>query len=607
MFDNPYFSCQPTGSASYYYNTHTLTHTGGFLTANLNNTNPNPNPNIDPVLVLYSPPFDPAQPCSNLIAVNDDGGVYLDAFLSRSLPAGTYVAVATTFSPGRTGTYQLTSNARLSTADLSITKTDGVTSATPGDSVTYTITATNAGPDAAMGATVADALPATLTGTWTCVGAGGGSCTATGAGSINDTVNLPVGASVTYTVSAAISAAASGSLINTATISAPAGVTDPDPANNSATDTDTLAAVADLAISTTGSAASATPGGVASYVVTASNTGPSDATAAAITFAPPSGWATAWTCAGTGGGTCAAAGNDAINASVNLPAGASVTYTVTAQVPLTASGTRTSAAGIAAAVDVTDPTPGNNSASHSVQVQAGLAVATASLPDGQIQQAYATTTLAATGGTGTLQWVATSALPTGLLLSSSGVLTGTPTQAGSFSVEVKVTDSGTPTPQIATQTLALSIAAADLTIATPAALPPATAGQAYSVSIAVQGGEAPYRFSVTAGTLPAGLALDGATGAITGTPTLTGDASFSITEDDNTVPKAASTSANAKRAKGAKAAVVSVTQAFSLSVAPAAVAATPTPVPTLHHAALALLSLMAAAFGGLALRWKKTV
>ena len=78
-------------------------------------------------------------------------------------------------------------------ADLSITKTDGVTTATPGGSVTYTIMATNAGPSTATGATVADTFPASLTCTWTCAGAGGGTCTAAGSGNINDTVNLPVG------------------------------------------------------------------------------------------------------------------------------------------------------------------------------------------------------------------------------------------------------------------------------------------------------------------------------------------------------------------------------------------------------------------------------
>jgi uncharacterized repeat protein (TIGR01451 family) len=124
---------------------------------------------------------------------------------------------------------------------LAITKTDGVTTAAAGGSVTYTITASNSGPSNAAGATVADTFPASLTGvTWTCVGAGGGACTAAGSGNINDTVNLPAGGSVTYTANASISAAAAGSLSNTATVAAPGGVTDPNPANNSATDSDSV-------------------------------------------------------------------------------------------------------------------------------------------------------------------------------------------------------------------------------------------------------------------------------------------------------------------------------------------------------------------------------
>lgn len=136
-------------------------------------------------------------------------------------------------------------------ADLSITKTDGVTSVSPGGSTTYTIVASNAGPDAANGATVADTFPASLTCTWTCVGAGGGTCTASGSGNINDLVNLPNAASTTYTASCSISGSATGSLVNTATVTAPAGVTDPTPGNNSATDTDTINPPGNLTIAPT--------------------------------------------------------------------------------------------------------------------------------------------------------------------------------------------------------------------------------------------------------------------------------------------------------------------------------------------------------------------
>ncbi len=129
-------------------------------------------------------------------------------------------------------------------ADLSITKTDGQASAVPGSPITYTIVASNAGPDTVTGATVADTVPAEITGAFfTCSGTGGGTCTPVGSGNINDTVNLPAGGTVTYSLMGTISASARGSLGNTATVAAPNGVTDPNPANNSATDTDVLPGV----------------------------------------------------------------------------------------------------------------------------------------------------------------------------------------------------------------------------------------------------------------------------------------------------------------------------------------------------------------------------
>ena len=127
-------------------------------------------------------------------------------------------------------------------ANLAITKTDGQATASPGSPITYTIVVTNAGPSTATGASVTDTLPAAITGaTWTCLGALGGTCTASGSGNINATVNLPMGGSVTYSLTGSIDPAATGTLGNTASVTAPSGVTDPNLTNNSATDTDTLA------------------------------------------------------------------------------------------------------------------------------------------------------------------------------------------------------------------------------------------------------------------------------------------------------------------------------------------------------------------------------
>jgi uncharacterized repeat protein (TIGR01451 family) len=247
-------------------------------------------------------------------------------------------------------------------ADLAITKTDGVTTATPGGSVTYTITASNAGPSTATGATVADTFPASLTCTWTCAGLAGGTCTAGGAGNINDTANLPSGGSVVYTASCTISGAATGTLSNTATVTAPGGVTDPTPGNNSATDSDTLGASADLSITKTDGTTTATAGGSTTYTITASNAGPSTATAATVADTFPASLTCTWTCAGLAGGTCTAGGAGNINDSVNLPSGGSVTYTASCTISGAATGSLTNTATVTAPGGVTDPTPGNNSA-----------------------------------------------------------------------------------------------------------------------------------------------------------------------------------------------------------------------------------------------------
>jgi uncharacterized repeat protein (TIGR01451 family) len=272
--------------------------------------------------------------------------------------------------------YAVTVTAEPLTADLAITKTDGVTSATPGDVTTYTIVASNPGPSTAAGSTVTDTFPAACTGvTWTCVGAGGGSCTAAGSGDIADTVDLPAGGSVTYTATCNIDPAATGTLANTATIAA-AGVTDPNAANNSATDSNTLQAQADLAITKTDGITSATPGDVTTYTIVASNAGPSAAPNSTVTDTFPAACTgVTWTCIGAGSGSCTAAGSGDIADTVDLPAGGSVTYTATCNIDPAATGTLANTATIAAA-GVTDPNAANNSAtdSNTLQAQADLAI-----------------------------------------------------------------------------------------------------------------------------------------------------------------------------------------------------------------------------------------
>ncbi len=99
-------------------------------------------------------------------------------------------------------------NARAVVADVAIAKSATGTTYTPGGTDTYTLTITNAGPSDAIGATVADILPAgvTLSGAWSCTPEGSGSACAAASGgtagdsSISATIDVIDGGTVTITI-----------------------------------------------------------------------------------------------------------------------------------------------------------------------------------------------------------------------------------------------------------------------------------------------------------------------------------------------------------------------------------------------------------------------
>ncbi len=109
-------------------------------------------------------------------------------------------------------------------------------------------------------------------------------------------------------------------------------------------------------------------------------------------------------------------------------------------------------------VQATDATPASVTQLLSMNVVAltTLAVSTTSIPSGNIGSAYSTT-LAATGGAVPYTWsVASGALPQGLVLSTTGVLSGTPLAAGSYTFTAQVKDSQT-TPATASRQFTFSV------------------------------------------------------------------------------------------------------------------------------------------------------
>ncbi len=275
---------------------------------------------------------------------------------------GTVTAPAGVTDPTPANNTATDTDTQNSTADLKITNTDGKTQYVPGTTNTYTMVVTNDGPSNVTGATVANTLPAGVTGTWTVVYTGGATGNASGTGSISELVDMPSGATATYTYVVSVPSSYTGNFVNTGTVTAPVGVTDPTPANNTATDTDTQNSTADLKITNTDGKTQYVPGTSNTYTMVVTNDGPSNVTGATVANTLPAGVTGTWTAVYTGGATGAANGTNSISKSVNMPSGATITYTFVVDVPSGTTGNFVNTATVTAPAGVTDPTPANNTA-----------------------------------------------------------------------------------------------------------------------------------------------------------------------------------------------------------------------------------------------------
>lgn len=169
-----------------------------------------------------------------------------------------------------------------------------------------------------------------------------------------------------------------------------------------------------------------------------------------------------------------------------------------------------------------------------------VSVTTASLPDANVNQPYTSPGLTATGATVTSWTLAGGTLPAGLTLGTNGVITGTPTQSGTFAIKVQANASGAS----ATKDLSLFVLA-PLAIQTLVDKTPPQTGltakrlvnQPLATGVKAVGGRTPYTFSAE-GTMPPGLTLDPATGKITGAGTAAGRYAFTVTVTDATGTKA---------------------------------------------------------------------
>src|SRR5262249_17603937 len=223
-------------------------------------------------------------------------------------------------------------------ADLSVTK-DGPNRAVAGSNLVFTVTVRNQGPSVATGVTLSDPTPPGLI-----FVSNSGDCTTAFPCALG---NLAPGATrtITTTLSVPSGYVSPDPIVNQASVTS--ATPDPAPGNNSAESSVGLnAPVANLTIAKSNGATSVVPGRTTTYTITVGNTGPSDVAGVQVTDPQSpvlSGFT--WTCSATGGASCAAAsGAGALTTTVNLPAGTSATFLLTATVAAQARGEVTNTA-----------------------------------------------------------------------------------------------------------------------------------------------------------------------------------------------------------------------------------------------------------------------
>jgi large repetitive protein len=192
-----------------------------------------------------------------------------------------------------------------------------------------------------------------------------------------------------------------------------------------------------------------------------------------------------------------------------------------------------------ATVTATSISDASKSAALQIKVNPLPAVTTSSLPPATAGSNY-NQVLTESGGTSPYTWnVSPTTLPPGLVLvSSSGVIAGTPTGCSSTpcgSYTFTVTDETGNSASTQPIPITVNPPAAPLTI-TPTTLPTATIGSPYSATMTATGGVPVYTWSLSGN--PSWLSINPSTGVLSGTPTGTsgGTANFTVIVTDSQTP-----------------------------------------------------------------------
>ncbi len=290
---------------------------------------------------------------------------------TNTIPAGAIASSAGSNTAGATRDLTVNPLANVAIAKL------GPASVATGAPIAYTITLSNAGPDAANGASFADNVPAAITGVSAlCTGASGGAaCGAmnVSGNAVTSTIpTLPAGGTVSITVSGTASGV--GSATNTATIAPPSGVTDPVPGNDSASVATTILAP-DLLIAKT-HAGNFTVGSNGVYTITVSNAPGSLPTSGTITVTDslPAGLGFV-SASGTGWSCLFASPTLACTSSSSIAAGASGSpITLTVSVASTAVPSVTNFATVSGGGEPAGTTGNDTASDNTIVAAAGVNV-----------------------------------------------------------------------------------------------------------------------------------------------------------------------------------------------------------------------------------------
>ena len=253
-------------------------------------------------------------------------------------------------------------------ADLAVTKTDGLDEVGPNDPLTYTITVRNNGPDNVNGVLIKDpSWPVQLVNLgWTCTPIT--ICESDSGTLLDETVNLAVGQVITFTWNARVKSDVSGmsaTIANTATVTA-SNVTDPTPSNNSATDVTALVKP-DLAVTKVDDGLStASPFQPIEYEIEVTNVGQISVTGATVNWTlPPQLDLTSWQCIQAIAGAVCETTNQTgpFVDTVTIPKTGKVRYVLRGTVRVDAYGSMNPSATVTLPVGLVDDTPGNNTRS----------------------------------------------------------------------------------------------------------------------------------------------------------------------------------------------------------------------------------------------------